>query len=68
LSGSTTVGIAETAGGNVVNRDRMWHYVGMNEIARGPQLSLERIEEQIGARDRKTGNKYSKDAPDDGQL
>lgn len=50
-------------GVDFVVRDNLPDLVaGMNEIARGPQLSLERIEEQIVARDREAGHKYSKDA------
>ena len=50
-------------GVDFVVRDNLPDLVaGMNEIARGPQLSLERIEEQIVARDRETGHKFSKDA------
>lgn len=35
---------------------------GMNEIARGPQLSYEDVERQILARDREVENRYCKDA------
>ncbi|MFS8103861.1 FAD-binding dehydrogenase [Lentzea alba] len=34
---------------------------GMNKIARGPQLDAAEIERQITARDRETGNRFSKD-------
>jgi predicted oxidoreductase len=50
-------------GVDFVERDNLADLVaGMNEIARGPQLSLERIEQQLVARDREVGNRYSKDA------
>ncbi|WP_232679549.1 FAD-binding dehydrogenase [Nocardioides sp. R-C-SC26] len=35
---------------------------GMNKIARGPQLDVEQIRTMIEARDRETGNDFSKDA------
>jgi predicted oxidoreductase len=34
---------------------------GMNKIARGPQLDVDQLRQQIEARDRELGNKYSKD-------
>jgi hypothetical protein len=34
---------------------------GMNKIARGPQLDVDGLRQQIEARDRELGNKYSKD-------
>jgi len=34
---------------------------GMNKIARGPQLDVDHLRQQIEARDRELGNKYSKD-------
>lgn len=50
-------------GVDFVVRDNLEDLVaGMNEIARGPQLSLERIERQIVARDSQVANKYCKDA------
>jgi predicted oxidoreductase len=35
---------------------------GMNEISRGPELSLEEIERQVVARDRQVDNPFTKDA------
>ncbi len=35
---------------------------GMNEIARGPQLSYEQVEREVLARDREVSNPYGKDA------
>ena len=50
-------------GEDFVVRDNLADLVaGMNEIARGPRLSLERIEAQVVARDREVANKFSKDA------
>jgi len=46
----------------VVRDDLRDLVAGMNEIARGPQLSFEQIERQILARDREVANKYGKDA------
>jgi predicted oxidoreductase len=45
-------------GVDFVERDNLADLVaGMNEIARGPQLSLEQIERQLVARDREVGNR-----------
>ncbi len=50
-------------GVDFVVRDNLRDLVaGMNEIARGPQLSYEQIERQILARDSQVANKYGKDA------
>lgn len=46
-----------------VVRDNLEDLVcGMNEIARGPQLSFEQVKREVLARDREVENKYCKDA------
>jgi uncharacterized protein len=46
----------------VVRDDLRALVAGMNELSRGPRLSLEHIERQVVARDREVENRYSKDA------